>query len=125
MAGLVALSGACKFHEIEDEANVCVYAGESVLRVHASSFGCESDHRNAYLECTITVDGEDALVETVFKDGHDPNDACAPPLETTCEVTVTPGDYTLHFGDEQQSITVPDGGHACFGYAVGTDTGWP
>lgn len=123
MVCLVALSSACKFQEIEDEANVCVFAGESVLRVRASSYGCESDHRRAYLKCTITVDGLDANVETVFKDGHDPNDACARPLEATCEVTVAPGDYTLHFGDEEQSITVPDGEHACFGYAVGTDTG--
>jgi hypothetical protein len=98
--------------------------GQSRLRVRARGYDCASDHKGAYLKCTITVDGFSAHIETVFKDGKDPNHACASPVEGTCEVVVEPGDYTLDFADEEQVLSVPDGVHVCFGGAVdvATDT---
>lgn len=117
---------ACNYPKIEDHGDVCVYAseedGQNRLQVRAQGYGCTSDHKGAYLKCTITVDGQHAHIETVFKDGKDPNDACAPPVEGTCEVVVEPGDYTLEFDGEQQMIAVPGGDHVCFGIPFDTDT---
>lgn len=120
------LLGAC-YSKVEDYGMVCAYTleenGQSRLRVHASDNGCAGDHRGAYLKCTITVDGHNAHIETVFKDGRDPNDACVSGPEATCEVVVAPGDYTLDFDGEEQMLSVPDGEHVCFGgFDWGTST---
>jgi hypothetical protein len=121
------LLGACYSKE-EDTGDVCVYTseedGQNLLRVHAQGPGCTGDHRGAYLKCTITVDGLNAHIETVFKDGRDPNDACAGPVEATCEVVVEPGTYTLDFDGDELAIAVPEdeGEHVCFGPDFGTGT---
>lgn len=114
------------YEKVENHGDVCVYAseedGQSRLQVRARGDGCTSDHKGAYLKCTITVDGQSAYIETVFKDGKDPNHACAPPVEGMCEVVVEPGDYTLEFDGEQQMIEVPGGERVCFGFPLDTGT---
>ena len=123
--GLFGLSLAChRYPEIIDDADVCVTAieadGEHTLFVEAQSNGCEVDHKGASLECTISVDGSTAHIQTVFQDGKDPDHSCPGPLMTSCEVTVEPGSYTLEFDGEQLPIVVP-GGEACFGPDFDTD----
>lgn len=117
--------GAC-YHKEEDGAEVCVYTtevnGQNVLRAYAWGYPCAGDHRGAYLRCTITADGLDAHITTVFKNGKDPNDACAGWLENSCEVAVEPGDYTLDFAGNERMITVPGGEHVCFGFDFNTGT---
>jgi hypothetical protein len=108
------------YDKIEDEADVCVYTtavtGQNVLKVLVQGFDGAGDHRGAYLRCTITVSGFDAHIDTVFKDGKDPNDALGPALHNSCEVVVEPGDYTLDFAGDERMITVPGDEHVCFGY---------
>lgn len=123
--GLLGLSLAChRYPEVIDYAAVCVSAievdGQHKLFVEADSFGCEADHKGASLECTISVDGSTAHIQTVLQDGKDPDHSCQGALETTCEVTVEPGDYTLEFGDDHLPIVVP-GGEACFSYDMDTE----
>lgn len=117
LALLVLLAG-CPYPEQIDYGAVCVSAKQNgdqhVLVVDASSGDCASDHKGASFECTITSDGSTAHIETVFRDGKDPNDACAPPLETTCEVAVEPGTHTLVFADEQHEFEVPSNSRICF-----------
>ena len=125
LIGLLGLSLACnRYPEIIDDAAVCVTAvevgGQHKLFVEADSFGCQADHKGASLECTISVDGSTARIRTVLQDGKDPDHSCAGPLETSCEVTVEPGSYTLEFDGEQLPIVVP-GGEACFSYDMDTE----
>jgi hypothetical protein len=123
----VLLLGCSPFEEVVDYGSACVsteeVAGQQRLIVQASSADCASDHEGASFECTITVEGNTAHIETVFQEGKDPNSACADPLETTCEVDVEPGTYTLSFRDEQQMITVPGGEQTCFGNQLGETEG--
>ena len=118
VASLVILSSC--YEKIEDEADVCVLAtnvasGQNFLQVRVQGFDGAGDHRGAYLRCTITVSGLDAHIDTVFKDGKDPNDALGPALYNSCEVAVPPGEYTLDFADDERMITVPGGDYVCFG----------
>jgi hypothetical protein len=122
--------GACNdYPEYEDVGDVCVYAreveGQDRLLVYAQVHGCSGDHKGAYVKCTVTVDGQSAHIETVYKDGKDPDDACIGPLEGSCEAVVEPGEYTLEFAGQHQPITVPGGEHVCFGIdpSTGTDAG--
>jgi len=124
--GLLGLSLACqRYPEIIDDAQVCVTPieddGQHTLLVEAQSNGREADHKGASLECTISVDGSTAHIQTVFQDGKDPDHSCQGPLMTICEVTVEPGSYTLEFGGEQLPIVVPGGEQACFGSNFDTD----
>lgn len=115
---LVLLPG-CKddYPEVMDYGRVCVTAveeaGGHVLSVDASSQDCAGDHRGAMFECSITVEGTRALIETVFRDGDDPNLACAAPLEARCEAEVGPGTFTLAFADEEWELTVPSDDRVC------------
>lgn len=125
-ATLLLLAACTNYPEIEDSANVCVYAeGQDRLVAYAQINNCAGDHKGAYLKCTITVDGQNALIETVFKDGKDPNHGCVGPIEGTCEAVVPPGDYTLEFDGDERMIVVPGGTHVCFGAdpSTGTDGG--
>jgi hypothetical protein len=110
----------CQYPEVIDEDRVCVsiqeVEGQYRLFVEAESGDyCAADHKGASLECTITVDGQLAHIETVFQDGKDPNDGCAGPLETTCVVDVEPGTYTIEYADEQIGFFVPGGQRFCVG----------
>jgi hypothetical protein len=119
--------GAC-YQKVEDHGDVCVFTttepnGQNILRVRAQTDDAGWDYKGAYLKCTITVSGLEAHIETVFKDGKDPNDLAAAPLEGSCEVAVEPGDYTLDFDGEELFISVPGGEHVCFGYDFSTNDG--
>jgi hypothetical protein len=111
------LLGCQQYPEIIDEDRVCVSVqevdGQLRLFVEADSGGCAADHEGASLECTISVDGQLAHIETVFQDGKDPDDSCAGPLETTCAVDVEPGTYTVEYADEQYDLVVPGGERIC------------
>jgi hypothetical protein len=124
---LAVLLLGCSSPEIIDDAQVCVSTdeldGQLRLIVDASGNACAADHKGASFECTITTDGFDAHVETVFQDGKDPNDACIGPIMTTCEVLVEPGTYTIEFDGEEVVIVVPDGDQACFAGALGDTEG--
>ena len=61
------------------------------------------------------MSGFDAHIDTVFKDGKDPNDALGPALENSCEVAVPPGKYALTFADGNRALTVPGDDYVCFG----------
>ena len=115
---LVVLVGCQQYPEISDYGQLCVSAqevdGEHRLVVDANSGDCAGDHEGASFECSITADGLVAQVETVFQDGKDPNDACNGALETTCEVTVEAGTYTIEFAGEQRALIVPGGEPTCF-----------
>ncbi|HLT39104.1 MAG TPA: hypothetical protein VK034_22625 [Enhygromyxa sp.] len=118
--------GCQQYPEIADYGVVCVTAEQSGdqhrLVVDANSSDCASDHEGASFECSISTDGLVAHIETVFQDGKDPNDACAEPLETTCEIEVEPGSYTLEFAGEQYQLEVPGAGRVCIpGGGEGTD----
>lgn len=102
---LAAVSLGCQYPEVVDQDGVCVSI------------------QGASLECTITVDGQLAHIETVFQDGKDPNDGCAGPLETTCVVDVEPGTYTIEYADEQIGFFVPGGQRFCIGGAGNDETG--
>jgi len=115
---IVALLLGCQqYPEIIDGERVCVSVeeldGQYRLFVEANSGDCAADHKGASLECTISVDAQHAHIETIFQDGKDPDDACAGPLETTCEVDVEPGTYTLEYAGEQHEIVVPAGERTC------------
>jgi hypothetical protein len=121
------LLGAC-YEKVEDVADVCVYTtaatGQNVLKVLVQGFDGAGDHRGAYLKCTITVSGLDAHIDTVFKDGRDPNHALGGELHNECEVVVEPGDYTIDFAGDERMITVPGDEHVCFGYDFITEPGF-
>lgn len=112
---------AC-YPEHGDYGGVCVTAEQDgdkhVLVVTADSLDCASDHKGASFECSISVDGSAAHVETTFKDGKDPNDACANSLIATCEIAVEPGTYTIEFADEDKSLAVPSDSVVCLGGAA-------
>jgi hypothetical protein len=127
---LIALSVftlGCPSPEVIDQGSACVSTyeldGQQRLLVEANSGDCASDHKGASFECTITSDGMTAHIETVFQDGKDPNAACPGPLETSCEIDVEPGTYTLEFAGEQRMIVVPDGEQTCFSSALGETEG--
>lgn len=106
------------YPEVIDEDQVCVSIEENAdqyrLFVEAESGDhCARDHRGASLECTITMDGQLVLIETVFQDGKDPNDGCAGPLQTTCEVDLEAGTYTVEYADKQYGYHVPGGERFC------------
>jgi hypothetical protein len=127
LAASVLLLAACNtYPEMEDVADVCVYAreidGQNRLLAYARINNCAADHKGAYLKCTITVTEQDAHIQTVYKDGKDPNHACHGPLEGSCEAIVEPGDYALAYDGDQQSITVPGGDYVCFGADPNTGT---
>jgi hypothetical protein len=124
VAVLLSLTLGC-YPEEFNEGGVCVSSetrgDQLLLVVEASSRDCASDHKGANFECSITTDGATATVKTVFEDGKDPNDACAGPLRTTCEVVVEAGSYTIEFADEQGLIMVPDGTPLCLGGGTSFD----
>jgi hypothetical protein len=127
---LIALLLGCQqYPEIEDYGGLCVRAEQGgdkhLLVVLADSHDCASDHEGATFECSISIDGSHAHVETVFQDGKDPNDACAQSLQTMCQVEVEPGTYTIEFaGDDTQMITVPSDEVVCLaGGALEAETG--
>lgn len=115
----VVLLAACLYPEQSDYGGVCVTAKQDgdkhVLVITADSLDCASDHKGASFECSISVDGSHAHVETTFKDGKDPNHACANSLMTTCEVEVEPGSYTIEFADEDSTLEVPSAEVVCLG----------
>lgn len=118
----ITLLAAC-YPEQSDYGGVCVTAEQDgdkhVLVVTADSLDCASDHKGASFECSISVDGSLAHVETTFIDGKDPNDACANSLVTTCEIEVEPGNYTIEFAAEDKSLEVPSDEVVCLGGAGG------
>jgi hypothetical protein len=127
LASSLVIQAACD-EKIEDEGDVCVYTtavtGENVLRVLVQGFEGAGDHKGAYLRCTITVDGHHAHIDTVFKDGRDPNHALGPGLSNECEVVVEPGEYTIDFAGDEQMLGVPGDEHICFGYDFISQPTW-
>jgi hypothetical protein len=121
---LIALLGCQQYPEIEDYGGVCVTAEQDgnkhFLVVVAGSQDCASDHKGASFECSISIDGDVAHIETVFRDGKDPNDACADQLETACQIEVEPGQYTLEFADEDVfGLDVPSDEEICLAGGLG------
>ena len=111
----IALLGC--YPEVIDGDRVCVVAeevdGQHRLVAQAFSDGCESDHEGASLECSIESEGFDAHIQTVFRDGKDPNHACAEPLVTTCTLDVEPGTHTLHYAGDEIALDVPSDAEVC------------
>lgn len=123
-SGLVLIAwmlAACR-PELTDEANLCIepFGDRIVAEV---SVGCASDHERAELSCEVVVDGTDATVMSTYREGKDPNDACADPLVATCRSDVLePGTYTIHYADERYDIELPLSDRTC-GPDGGTDGG--
>ena len=108
--GAIVLIGCAE--PMYDHGTICAVAGADSVEVTAY-VSCGSDHEGATLECTATETGSTVLVETVFKDGKDPNDGCAPALTASCGAAVEPGEITVAFAGEEWPLTVPDGGTIC------------
>jgi hypothetical protein len=107
LALCLVLTG-CAGEEHVDEAALCFVSATDELVVRVS-WECGSDHRGAELSCDVTLEDDGALrVVSVFVDGKDPNDACAPPLEAECtSPPLADGTYEVRYGDETVEITVP------------------
>jgi hypothetical protein len=123
LALLPLLTGGCLHPEIDDYGGVCVTAEQDGdqhrLVVVADSHDCASDHKGASFECSISVDGFVAHVQTVFQDGKDPDHACANSIVTSCEVAVEPGVYTIEFADEKpEQLEVPGDQQVCLAGGV-------
>lgn len=123
-SGLVSIAwllAACR-PELTDEANLCIepFGDRIVAEV---SVECASDHERAELSCEVVVDGTDATVMSTYREGKDPNDACADPLVATCRSDVLePGTYTILYADERYDIELPLSERTC-GPDGGTDGG--
>lgn len=106
LALFAALAGCSE--ERVDEAQMCFVSATDRLVVEVS-WPCASDHRGAELSCEMTLEDDGALrVESVFVDGRDPNDACAPPLGAECSSPpLDDGTYEVRYGDETFELTVP------------------
>ncbi|MFO7562748.1 MAG: hypothetical protein R6X02_08920 [Enhygromyxa sp.] len=123
---LLLLVGCQQYPEQLDYGVVCVSAeqsgGQHRLVVEANSADCASDHEGASFECSISAEGSAVQIETVFRDGKDPNDACAPALEATCELEVEAGTFSLEFAGEQYELEVPSQNRVCIpGGGSGTE----
>lgn len=126
-SGLAITSLACT--EIEyDRGHVCVEVDELAdgrvrLLGTAESDDCAADHRGASFECSISLDGTLAHIDTEYRAGRDPDSFCAGPIVTTCAVEVPdPGDYTLEFAGERETITVPSEQTICLPYGFPDET---
>jgi len=103
-------------YEFEEQANyglVCATPVPGGIEVEASSDDCAGDHDGATFACTVSADGSTLHIETVFQDGRDPDDGCAPPLETSCSASAPDGEYTVEFGSESYPLSIPSGGTVC------------
>ena len=120
---------ACQDEPVEDYGAICVESAASgsqyTLEVTANSMDCSSDHVGVAYSCTATLSGSTVTVSTTYVPGSNENDLCAPPVLTTCSITVDAGTYTLSFGGEDVALEVPGVEATCLpaGTEV-TDSGW-
>jgi hypothetical protein len=114
---LVSLLAGCSYQSQLDYGEVCVSGqeggGETRVVVEANSADCSVDHVGSTYECSVTVDGSEILVHTLFRDGRDRKSACTGPHEVVCEADATEGTYTVEFAGEQTTLQIPDGETIC------------
>ena len=116
---MVLVSAVACRPELTDEANLCIepFGDRIVAEV---SVACASDHQRAELSCEVVVDGTEATVMSTYREGKDPNDACAEPLVATCRSDVLDaGTYTISYAGERYDIELPLSERTC-GPAGGT-----
>jgi hypothetical protein len=122
---ITPILAGCENHPVEyDVGGVCVTSleidGELQLLVEANSGECDADHKGASFECSVSVEGSTVRVETEFQDGKDPDQGCAGPLFTTCEITLNPGNYTIVFADwPEVALPMPGEDGVCVGDVIG------
>lgn len=97
--------------ELVDEATACVVEADERVVVEVR-WPCGSDHRGAELSCSFeAVDAEERTwrLRSRFRDGEDPNGACADDLVKQC-VLEDPGtgEITILYGEAEFILTVPD-----------------
>jgi len=118
---LVLLVAGCRPERV-DEAELCIVpSGDRI--VAEVSVACASDHQRAELSCDVAVDGAEVTVTSTYREGKDPNDACAEPLVATCESeALEEGTYTIAYGGDRYDVELPLADRTC-GPAGGTDGG--
>jgi hypothetical protein len=96
-----------------DEVSICILPSSDRAVVRASA-GCAADHKGARISCSISKTGMQLEVSIDGREGKDPDDACKGDLQTTCESEpLADGEYTLHFGDQELPLTIPNESAFC------------